>query len=148
MSTGSSDRVHGSAPARRPPPALLHPVLVNQERHIDGNGYELNAIAAVVIGGTSLAGGVGTVFGSMVGALTLSVLDNILGLRNIESEVQVILKGVIIVRCRGPPTPSPEHEGGHRITPTSNDQSDQINHQHKEGQRRERLPEHVSWPSP
>ena len=77
--------------------ALLHSALVNQGSHIDGNGYELNAIAAVVIGGTSLAGGVGTVFGSMIGALTLSVLDNILGLRNIESEYQAILKGVIIV---------------------------------------------------
>jgi ribose transport system permease protein len=77
--------------------ALLHAALVNQGSHIDGNGYELNAIAAVVIGGTSLAGGVGTVAGSMVGALTLQVLDNILGLRNVQSEYQAILKGVIIV---------------------------------------------------
>jgi ribose transport system permease protein len=77
--------------------ALLHAALVNQGSHIDGNGYELNAIAAVVIGGTSLNGGVGTVAGSMIGALTLSVLDNILGLRNIQSEYQAILKGVIIV---------------------------------------------------
>jgi len=77
--------------------ALLHAALVNQGSHIDGNGYELNAIAAVVIGGTSLAGGVGTVVGSMVGAITLGVLDNILGLRNVQSEYQAILKGVIIV---------------------------------------------------
>ena len=63
--------------------ALLHAALVNQGSHIDGSGYELNAIAAVVIGGTSLAGGAGTVIGSMVGALILSILDNILGLRNI-----------------------------------------------------------------
>ena len=77
--------------------ALLHAALVNQGSHIDGNGYELNAIAAVVIGGTSLNGGVGTVAGSMIGAITLSVLDNILGLRNIQSEYQAILKGVIIV---------------------------------------------------
>ena len=77
--------------------ALLHAALVNQGSHIDGNGYELNAIAAVVIGGTSLAGGIGTVLGSMVGALTLSILDNILGLRNIQSEYQAILKGAIIV---------------------------------------------------
>ena len=76
--------------------ALLHAALVNQGSHIDGNGYELNAIAAVVIGGTSLAGGVGTVVGSMIGALTLGILDNILGLRNIESEYQAILKGVLI----------------------------------------------------
>jgi ribose transport system permease protein len=77
--------------------ALLHAALVNQGSHIDGNGYELNAIAAVVIGGTSLAGGVGTVVGSMIGALTLSILDNILGLRNVQSEYQAILKGIIIV---------------------------------------------------
>lgn len=77
--------------------ALLHAALVNQGSHIDGSGYELNAIAAVVIGGTSLAGGSGTVLGSMVGALILSILDNILGLRNIPSEYQMILKGVIIV---------------------------------------------------
>lgn len=77
--------------------ALLHAALVNQGSHIDGNGYELNAIAAVVIGGTSLAGGVGTVVGSMIGALTLSILDNILGLRNVQSEYQAILKGVIII---------------------------------------------------
>ena len=77
--------------------ALLHAALVNQGSHIDGSGYELNAIAAVVIGGTSLAGGVGTIVGSMIGALTLSILDNILGLRNIQSEYQAILKGIIIV---------------------------------------------------
>ena len=47
----------------------------------------------MVIGGTSLAGGVGTVVGSMIGALTLSILDNILGLRNVQSEYQAILKG-------------------------------------------------------
>jgi ribose transport system permease protein len=77
--------------------ALLHAALVNQGSHIDGAGYELNAIAAVVIGGTSLAGGVGTVVGSMVGAVILSILDNILGLRNIPSEYQMTLKGVLIV---------------------------------------------------
>lgn len=77
--------------------ALLHTALVNQGSHIDGSGYELNAIAAVVIGGTSLAGGSGTVVGTMIGALILSILDNILGLRNIQSEYQMILKGVIIV---------------------------------------------------
>jgi ribose transport system permease protein len=77
--------------------ALLHSALVNQGSHIDGQGYELNAIAAVVIGGTSLMGGSGTVLGSMVGALILSILDNILGLLNEPSEYQAIAKGVIIV---------------------------------------------------
>lgn len=77
--------------------ALLHASLVNQGSHIDGNGYELNAIAAVVIGGTSMSGGSGTVLGTMIGALILSILDNILGLRNIQSEYQMILKGLLIV---------------------------------------------------
>ncbi len=77
--------------------ALLHTALVNQGSHIDGAGYELNAIAAVVIGGTLLSGGSGTVVGSIIGAIILSVLDNILGLRNIQSEYQLILKGVIII---------------------------------------------------
>jgi ribose transport system permease protein len=62
-----------------------------------GEGLEFEVIAAVVIGGTSLAGGVGTVVGSMVGAVILSVLDNILGLRNVPSEYQMILKGMLIV---------------------------------------------------
>lgn len=77
--------------------ALLHSALVSQGSHIDGNGYELNAIAAVVIGGTNLMGGVGTIGGTVIGALILQVLDNILGLRNVQSEYQAILKGVIIV---------------------------------------------------
>ncbi|HLU35040.1 MAG TPA: ABC transporter permease [Thermomicrobiales bacterium] len=77
--------------------ALLHSALVSQGSHIDGQGYELNAIAAVVIGGTNLMGGVGTIGGTVIGALILQVLDNILGLRNVQSEYQAILKGVIIV---------------------------------------------------
>ncbi len=77
--------------------ALLHAALVSQGSHIDGQGYELNAIAAVVIGGTSLMGGVGTIAGTVIGALVLQILDNILGLKNVQSEYQAILKGVIIV---------------------------------------------------
>ncbi len=42
-------------------------------------------------------GGVGTIGGTVIGALILQVLDNILGLRNVQSEYQAILKGVIIV---------------------------------------------------
>ncbi len=77
--------------------ALLHAGLTNEGNPTAGQGYELNAIAAVVIGGTSLAGGAGTIIGSMIGALILGVLDNILGLRNIQAEYQNILKGILIV---------------------------------------------------
>lgn len=62
-----------------------------------GTGYELDAIAAAVIGGTSLSGGVGTVAGSVVGILILGVLSNGLDLLNVSSYLQDIIKGVIIV---------------------------------------------------
>jgi len=77
--------------------SLLHIAQGNQGSPIDGDGYELDAIAAVVVGGTSLSGGAGSVLGSMTGALILSILNNILQLKNYPSDVQMIAKGVIIV---------------------------------------------------
>lgn len=62
-----------------------------------GVGYELDAIAAVVIGGTSLMGGVGTVTGTLIGALIISVINNGLDLLNVSSYYQQIIKGVIII---------------------------------------------------
>jgi inositol transport system permease protein len=63
-----------------------------------GVGYELDAIAAAVIGGTSLsAGGIGTVAGTIVGALIIGVLNNILDLMNVSAYWQQIIKGGIIV---------------------------------------------------
>lgn len=62
-----------------------------------GLSWELDAIAAVVIGGTSLMGGKGSVIGTVVGVLIIGYLANILNLLEVPSEVQDILKGVIIV---------------------------------------------------
>ncbi len=62
-----------------------------------GIGYELDAIAAVVIGGTSLNGGVGGVGGTVLGALLIGVINNGLDLLNVSSYYQQIIKGVIIV---------------------------------------------------
>jgi len=62
-----------------------------------GIGYELDAIAAVVIGGTSLSGGVGGVGGTILGALLMGVINNGLDLLNVSSYYQAIIKGVIIV---------------------------------------------------
>ena len=63
-----------------------------------GVGYELDAIAAAVIGGTSLsAGGIGTVAGTIIGALIIGVLNNILDLMNVSAYWQQIIKGCIIV---------------------------------------------------
>lgn len=62
-----------------------------------GAGYELDAIAAVVLGGTSLAGGIGTVFGTLTGALIIGVLNNALNLMNVSSYYQMIAKGAVIL---------------------------------------------------
>ncbi|HEV2453259.1 MAG TPA: ABC transporter permease [Verrucomicrobiae bacterium] len=62
-----------------------------------GEGYELNAIAAVVIGGTSLSGGVGTMAGTIVGVLIIGVMNNGLDLLGVSSYWQQVVKGAIIV---------------------------------------------------
>jgi ribose transport system permease protein len=62
-----------------------------------GVAYELDAIAAVVIGGTRLAGGKGSVPGTIVGALTIGILTNMLRLNNVDSNVEMMIKAVIIV---------------------------------------------------
>ncbi len=62
-----------------------------------GTGYELDAIAAAVIGGTSFAGGIGTVWGTVIGALIIGVMNNGLDLLNVSPFYQQVLKGVIIV---------------------------------------------------
>lgn len=62
-----------------------------------GIGYELDAIAAVVIGGTSLNGGSGGIGGTILGALLIGVINNGLDLLNVSSYYQQVIKGVIIV---------------------------------------------------
>ena len=62
-----------------------------------GVAYELDAIAAVVIGGTSLAGGVGTVVGTFFGALIIGVMTNGLQLMGVDAYYQQVIKGIIIV---------------------------------------------------
>ena len=62
-----------------------------------GVAYELDAIAAVVIGGTRLSGGKGSVSGTIVGTLIMGVLTNILRLNNVDSNVEMMIKAVIIV---------------------------------------------------
>ncbi len=62
-----------------------------------GLGYELDTIAAVVIGGASLAGGVGSIFGTLMGVLTIGVLRNGLNLVGTSPFVQQIVIGVVIV---------------------------------------------------
>ncbi|WP_413733299.1 ribose ABC transporter permease [Sodalis sp. RH13] len=62
-----------------------------------GTGYELDAIAAVVLGGTSLSGGKGRIMGTLVGALILGFLNNGLNLLSVSSYYQMIVKAVVIL---------------------------------------------------
>ena len=62
-----------------------------------GVAYELDAIAAVVIGGTSLSGGTGSIAGTVLGVLLIGVINNGLDLLNVSSYYQQIIKGVIII---------------------------------------------------
>jgi ribose transport system permease protein len=62
-----------------------------------GVAYELDAIAAVVIGGTRLSGGQGTITGTIIGTLIMGVLTNMLRLNDIDSNVEMMIKAVIIV---------------------------------------------------
>ena len=62
-----------------------------------GVAYELDAIAAVVIGGTSLSGGQGSIVGTVIGTLITGILTNMLRLNNVDSNTELMLKAVIIV---------------------------------------------------
>lgn len=70
---------------------------LNSAQPTAGNMYELDAIAAVVIGGTSLAGGRGKIVGTLIGALIIGVIDNGLNLLNVSSFYQQIVKGGVIL---------------------------------------------------
>jgi ribose/xylose/arabinose/galactoside ABC-type transport system permease subunit len=62
-----------------------------------GQLFELDAIASVVIGGTSLKGGTGTIMGSFIGALTIATLNNSMDLLGVPSFYQMVFKGLIII---------------------------------------------------
>jgi ABC-type sugar transport system ATPase subunit/ribose/xylose/arabinose/galactoside ABC-type transport system permease subunit len=76
---------------------LVHAAQLEQGNPNDGVSYELDAIAAVVIGGTTLSGGTGTVGGTIVGILIIGIINNSMGLNNVDANLQLVLKGLIIV---------------------------------------------------
>lgn len=66
-----------------------------------GQGYELDAIASTVIGGTSVSGGEGTVWGTLIGVLFLTIITNVFNLLGINVYVQYLIKGAIILTAVG-----------------------------------------------
>ncbi|MBU1374940.1 MAG: ABC transporter permease [Alphaproteobacteria bacterium] len=76
---------------------VLYTAQYRQGKPDAGVGLELDAIAAVVIGGASLAGGKGSIPGALAGVLIFGILTNIFQLCNIDSNAQLVLKGLIIV---------------------------------------------------
>jgi ribose transport system permease protein len=76
---------------------IMHAAQLNQGSPNEAVGYELNAIAAVVIGGASLSGGKGTIAGVIAGAFILGILDNMLSLNNVTSSAQLVIKGLLVV---------------------------------------------------
>jgi ribose transport system permease protein len=70
---------------------------LNSAQPTAGTAYELDAIAAVVLGGTSLSGGRGWIFGTLVGALIIGILNNGLNLLNVSSFYQQVIKGLVIL---------------------------------------------------
>ncbi|TDX51569.1 ABC transporter permease [Orenia marismortui] len=70
---------------------------LNSAQPTAGTGYELDAIAAVVLGGTSLAGGQGGIVGTIIGALIIGILNNGLNLLNVSSFYQLVAKGAVIL---------------------------------------------------
>lgn len=76
---------------------LLIASRLNSAQPALGQGYELEAIAAVVIGGTSLSGGAGTILGTIIGAFIISVLTNGLRIMSVAQEWQIVVTGLIII---------------------------------------------------
>ncbi|KPD04044.1 ribose ABC transporter permease [Moellerella wisconsensis] len=77
--------------------SIIEVARLSSAQPMAGNGYELDAIAAVVLGGTSLAGGKGRIVGTLIGALILGFLNNGLNLLGISSNYQMIVKAVVIL---------------------------------------------------
>ena len=77
--------------------AIIYVAHLGQAKSDVGTGYELDAITAVVLGGTSVFGGRGTIWGTLFGLFALSVLQNGLHLAALPSELTGVLTGVLLV---------------------------------------------------
>ena len=80
---------------------IIYASRLNSATPLAGQGYELDAIASTVIGGTSVSGGEGSVIGTLVGVLLLNVVNNMFNLLGIQVHFQYVVKGIIILAVVG-----------------------------------------------
>lgn len=76
---------------------LIHASQLYSAEPASGEGFELDAIAAVVVGGTSFTGGVGTVHGTLIGAIIIGILDKGLNQAGVHYSIQYVVKGLVIL---------------------------------------------------
>ena len=76
---------------------IIHASQLYSAEPASGQGFELNAIAAVVVGGTSFTGGIGTMRGTLVGAIIIGILDKGLNQAGVHFSLQYIVKGVVVL---------------------------------------------------
>jgi ribose transport system permease protein len=76
---------------------IIHASQLYSAEPASGQGFELNAIAAVVVGGTSFTGGIGTMRGTLLGAIIIGILDKGLNQAGIHFSLQYIVKGLVIL---------------------------------------------------
>jgi ribose/xylose/arabinose/galactoside ABC-type transport system permease subunit len=77
--------------------AILLASRLGSANHLAGQGFEFQVVAAVVLGGVSLSGGVGTLLGAFIGVLILGIIQNGLGMLNVNTMWQLVVTGSIII---------------------------------------------------
>jgi ribose transport system permease protein len=81
--------------------AVIYASRLNSATPLAGQGYELDAIASTVIGGTSVSGGEGSVVGTLIGVLLLNIISNMFNLLGVQVYIQYVIKGLIILTVVG-----------------------------------------------
>ena len=81
--------------------AIILASRIGSANHVAGDLFEFQVVAAVVLGGVSLAGGIGTLAGAAIGVMILSIISNGLGLLNVDTQWQLVVNGFIIIIAVG-----------------------------------------------
>lgn len=76
---------------------IIHTASLFSASPVAGEGYELNAIAAAVVGGTSFTGGIGSMYGTLLGAIIIGIIDKGLVQGHVDPSLQLIVKGLVIL---------------------------------------------------